>query len=85
MVRAYRTVVERVDLFDPYYMPVDSPYREDYLTKLKELEPGLSTDWGIVASKSHTHGIGILDLSPPVEVVALTEAIAPFLSRFYDS
>lgn len=84
MVRAYRTVVERLLPHRPFFMPVDSDRRGEYLERLRELEPKLSTDWEVVGSKSNTYDLSLEDISPKPEVIELVRDIAPFLSRFYE-
>jgi hypothetical protein len=84
MIRGFRNVMDRLAHYNPYYMPVDSPCREECLEDLRAIDPALSTDWKVVYSQSGTFGLDLNEIEPDPEVVKLALEMAPILDRFYD-
>lgn len=82
MVRAFRTIDERLTMFAPYFLPIDHEFRGDYLDSLRAIDPDLTTDWPIIESKSQTHTLRIDDLDPSPEVVRLVQEL-DYLQKIY--
>ena len=80
----FRTVVEQFDPLNPYYLPIDSERRQDFLDEINiafDLE--LETDWtpiGEIEGNAHLRH-GDVECSPLV--AELCDEIKPFLDRFY--
>lgn len=76
-------LVEQLDKYDPYYLPVDRPDRDEYLQKIGDgIGLDLKTDWPMTNSKHNTTKIG--DLGEDQEQVdRLCKNIDHFLKRFY--
>lgn len=76
-------LVEMLDKYDPYYLPVDHKDRDLYLQKINEgLGLDLKTDWPMVNSKHNT--LKPEDLGEDQEQVdRLCNNIKPFLQKIY--
>lgn len=84
MIKAYQTLIARFDPLHPYYMPVDSLRRDDFLDSLRAIDSNLETDWGVVHSQSGTYGLSIESITPSAEVIKLISDNRAFFARFYD-
>lgn len=83
MIQAYHHLTE-LDEYNPYYLPIDSPDRTQYLRSIGDnLGLRLNYQWSVVNSKQSTHLMKADDCQPSLEVVELAESIKPFLSQFY--
>lgn len=79
-------LVEQLDRYNPYYIPVDSPNRNDWLDRLnKGLRLDLSTNWPIINSKHNTFEATIEDIPEDnrEQIERLCKNLDDFLSRFY--
>jgi len=85
MCADFRTLVEKLNPLNPYYLPIDSDRRQEFLDKINDgLGLNLETDWkpiGEQKGNSHLRHDAV-DCSPVV--AKLCEEIKPFLDRFYD-
>ena len=79
---SWRTLVEKVDMVNPVYLPVDSPRRESFLSDLGEyLGLSLSTEWAPVgADEREVEPCPVWDRA----VDELCDRYSRFLGRFYD-
>lgn len=83
MCIAYYILVDQLDQYNPLYLPIDRPERDDYLKAIsKELKRPLKTDWPMVNSRYNT--VKPEDLGEDQDQVdRLVSNINPFLKRFY--
>lgn len=76
-------LVEMLDKYEPYYLPVDSKDRDVYLDTIsKGIGIDLKTDWPMTNSKHNTQKAEHLG-EDQESVDKLCENIKPFLKRFY--
>ncbi len=84
LIECFECLVNDVDKFDPYYLPLDSDRRDEYLQKINEgLGLDLVTDWGAKGVKQNNQSLRHTDVTASRNVEALCERIKPFLDRFY--
>lgn len=70
---------------NPYFMPVDSPRKAEYLGKLRDgLDVPIKTDWKAVGSKVGVQSKPLDELSPSTEVIELLDRHGEFFAEFYD-
>lgn len=80
----YRNLMEHFAPLEPYWMPVDSPRRGEYLTAMVEgLNLPLETDWEPVHGYQNTHGMSWRDCDPSEDVQRLARSMEPLLNEFY--
>lgn len=86
MVVMWYILVEQLDQFNPHYLPIDSPKRNQYLNRINQsLGLKLSTDWPITNSKHGSSEATIQDLglNSRGQILRLCKNIEHFLDRFY--
>ena len=86
MSRDFRTLVNRFDPLNPYYLPLDVEDKQDYLDVINEdLGLELKTDWNPTGRFMGNNLLRHEDCLIDVTVKDLCEEIKPFLDRFYAS
>ena len=84
LVTAYKKLPELFDCLNPYYVPMDTEDRDDYLVQIeKGLGISLSHDWPIINSYQHTSDLNRDEIEPNELIIDLVSEIKPFLDRFY--
>lgn len=89
MCAMFREVVNVYDKYKPYYIPIDTDYRQSSLDSINlKLGLKLETTWPEVHSKQGNSEVRHTDLSTKVlkegsKVDDLINEIQPFLNRFY--
>jgi len=84
--RQWINLAETVDSFNPYYLPVDRPDRNDYMIALNK---GLGTDfpleWPVYGGRTDTSALRHYDLEPDPHVDKLLEndAVRNLIERIY--
>jgi len=75
-------LINEIDKYDPYYLPIDSNNRQEYLDKINnDLNLNIRTRWTPVHSKKNTHGLSINEVEIDQELI---NHIKPFIGRFYE-
>ena len=82
LIAMWEVMAYDIDSLDPYYLPLDVPDREDYLTELRDMT-GLDTDWAPHGSQHNNYALRYTELSLIPAITALCERIEPFLAKFY--
>lgn len=82
MVECFRTIIDYLDKFDPCYLPLDRPDRQEYLTRLNErCGTKFETDWPVIRHETRNDRQERLILEGEASLVnKLMED--PFFSRF---
>lgn len=81
---AWNTLIGKIDCFKPYYLPIDSPDRDNYLEAINNgLNLDLKTDWPVVHSVGNTWNLEPDDIDVDVEVVDFVNRNSGFFNRFY--
>ena len=74
----WKFLIDEIDPYNPYYLPIDSPQRQDYLDVInKDLGINARTRWKPVHSKKQTFNL------QPKEIDSELDFIKPLISRFY--
>jgi hypothetical protein len=85
LVRYWETLINEIDRYNPFYLPIDSPNREEYVGRInKVLRLDLSMRFPVIHSKQGTG-----ELTPnDVEVNSITNELVDrhktFFERFYE-
>lgn len=79
LLNLYRLLIDVVDKHDPYYLPVDSPIREQFLSEFnKAMGIQFETDWRIVRNG----GCSKVEMESE-DIEAIEELLTnPFFRRF---
>ena len=80
LVEEWRVLIDKIDPHKPYYLPIDSPDRQNYLDAInKDLGLNIRTRWKVAHSKKETYSLN--PNSYPIDKEL--DFIKPFTSRFY--
>lgn len=83
MTDQWRVLIEKVDPYQPYYLPLDVEDRQGYLDRINtELGMNLTTEWKVVHSKWGTN-IDWRTHYPPDHVQEFIDQYQSFFDRFY--
>ena len=84
LLDAFYHLIEFIDPFDPIYLPMDVPGRDDYFHEMnRRLGMELPMKWNVVNSKHNTFDLTWKDVKPSETTMMLAMALRPFLERFY--
>jgi hypothetical protein len=82
--QGWMNLVEQIDPYNPYYLPLDVDDRKSYLD-LINTQTGLElkTDWEPVDSVAGTFNLKYIDIRPDERLFDLVNNLRGFLDRFY--
>ncbi len=84
LIDMWKIMANEIAPLEPFFLPLDVPDREDYLSALNEATGlGLQTDWQPAGQRHNNSGLRHTDVSPSDAIVELCDEIQPFLERFY--
>lgn len=84
-VDTWRILVNEIDPCGVYYVPLDSPKRDSYLSSLNDaLNMELETDWAPKGVRQNNWRLDYRCTPAPKQVEDLCVEIAPFLQQFYE-
>lgn len=84
LIESWEILVNEIDPLRPVYLPIDSPYREEFLNVLN-IRTGLNlkTDWSPVSSVNGNHQLRHESIVGDKRMVDYAGSISGFLARFY--
>lgn len=83
VLAAYRTMIAEFLISGPLGIAVDSPMRQAQLDALREIWPGLTTDWQPVGAQSGTAAMPLDAFRPSDDERVLAEMMRPLLAELY--
>ena len=82
--RLFHELIEKYDHQNPYYLPIDSESRDDYLKALNEgMGTDFQTDWPVVGSDKNSSQSSYKDIINKEYANILINEFDQFFSRFY--
>jgi len=85
-IEEWTNLIEMVDPYKPYYMPIDAADRQDYLDRINaDLGLNIVTDWLPRGNKAGTMQMKPEKIVLPDEVELFIESISDFTNRFWQA